>query len=54
MGEFSLDFVKGIDLSSCKLDSIIMNIKDINGAIIEPYQAISLIHLLQVKIKGTQ
>lgn len=40
-----------IDLSSCFLDNIITTPEDIKGAIIDPYQASSLIHLLSIKIK---
>lgn len=40
-----------IDLSSCDLNNIITTPQDIQGAIIDSYQAASLIHLLKVKIK---
>jgi len=40
-----------IDLSNCDLSNIITTPEDIRGAIIESYQASSLIHLLRVKVK---
>ena len=40
-----------IDLSSCDLNQIITTPEDIQGAIIDSYQATALIHLLRVKIK---
>jgi len=41
-----------IDLSTCSLEQIITTPEDIKGAIINEYQASSLIHLLSVKIKS--
>lgn len=40
-----------VDLSSCDLTHIITSLEDISGAIINRYQAESLIHLLKVQIK---
>ena len=40
-----------IDLSSCDLTNLITTVEDIQGAIIDSFQAASLIHLLKVKIK---
>lgn len=40
-----------IDLSTCDLNNIITTPEDIRGAIIDSYQAASLIHLLRVQIK---
>lgn len=40
-----------IDLSTCNLTNIITTPQDIQGAIIDSFQASSLIHLLRVKIK---
>jgi hypothetical protein len=40
-----------IDLSSCDIQNIMTSPQDISGAIIDEYQAASLIHLLNVKIK---
>lgn len=41
------------DLSSCQIEGIITSPEDIRGAMINSFQAIDLIHLLNVKIKDS-
>ena len=44
--------LKDIDLSSCNLRNIYSDLNSIKGSIIEPYQAMDLIPLLEVKIRS--
>jgi len=43
--------LKGIDLSSSKIEGIAISIEDIKGAIIDQFQAIDLLYLIGVKLK---
>lgn len=49
--EFLHSSLYNIDLSTCRLEGILISPTDIQGAIIDSYQASSLIHLLKVKVK---
>lgn len=49
--EFHHSSLYNVDLSTCRLDGIITTPSDIQGAIIDSYQASSLIHLLKIKVK---
>ena len=50
--QFFKTSLKGIDLSSSRIEQIAISIEDIKGAIIEQFQAIDLLYLLGVKIKN--
>lgn len=41
--------LKGIDLSSSKIEGIAISIEDIKGAIIDQFQATDLLYLIGVK-----
>jgi len=43
--------LKGIDFTSCDIEGIGVNINDINGAIVNPMQAVSLSTLLGIIVK---
>ena len=43
--------LKGIDFSTCELNGITVNISDLNGAIVNEFQALELSKLLGLKIK---
>jgi len=49
--QFFKTSLKGIDLSTCKIERVAVSIEDIKGAIIDQFQAIDLLYLLGVKIK---
>ena len=44
--------LKGIDFSNCELNGITVNISDLNGAIVNEFQALELSKLLGLKIKN--
>ena len=43
--------LKGIDFSTCEFNGITVNISDLNGAIVNEFQALELSKLLGLKIK---
>ena len=43
--------LKGIDFSTCEMNGITVNISDLNGAIVNEFQALELSKLLGLKIK---
>ncbi len=49
--QFFKTSLKNIDLSSCKIEEIVISIEDIKGAIIDQLQAIDLLYLIGVKVK---
>ena len=49
--QFFKTSLNGIDFSDSIIDGIIISISDIKGAIINQFQAIDLISLLDVKVK---
>jgi len=48
-----LQSLNGIDLSNTKIEGIAISIEDIKGAIIDQFQAIDLLYLIGVKLKGS-
>ena len=49
--QFSKTSLKGIDLSTCKIEGIAISLEDIKGAIVEELQAMDLLYLLGVTLK---
>ena len=49
--EFVRTQLKGIDFSTCEFYGITVNIGDLNGAIVNEFQALELSKLLGLKIK---
>lgn len=43
--------LKGIDFTSCDIEGLGVNITDVNGAVVNPMQAVSLSALLGLIIK---
>ena len=50
-GDLKVEALKGIDLSSSKIEGIAVTIDDIKGAIIDQLQGMDLLYLIGVKIK---
>ena len=43
--------LKGVDLSTSKIEKIAISIEDIKGAIIDEFQAVDLLYLIGVELK---
>ncbi|HFL2538681.1 TPA: hypothetical protein ACG3G9_003845, partial [Clostridioides difficile] len=44
--------LKGLDLSNCQFDSLVLNMEDLNGCVISPYQAATFVGLMGIVIKS--